>query len=94
MTAPVVVMANVLGGAAAGADWTGPTLDERVHHFMAHWPDVKLHWYGKGQRPGRKLGHVTALGDDLAEVRARATAAARYLADGVVDDAFAFEKEH
>ena len=58
---------------------------------MAHWPDVKLHWYGKGQRPGRKLGHVTALGDDLAEVRARAVAAARYLADGVVDPAFAFE---
>jgi 5-(carboxyamino)imidazole ribonucleotide synthase len=94
MTAPVVVMANVLGGAAAAGDWAGPPLDERVHHFMAHWPDVKLHWYGKGQRPGRKLGHVTALGDDLAEVRARATAAARYLADGVVEPAFAFEQEH
>ncbi len=90
MTAPVVVMANVLGGAAAGAEWTGPALDERVHHLMAHWPDVKLHWYGKGQRPGRKLGHVTAIGEDLAEVRARAVAAARYLADGIVDDAFAF----
>src|SRR5690242_4819741 len=88
MTAPVVVMANVLGGAAARDDWSGPALDERIHHFMAHWPDVKLHWYGKGQRPGRKLGHVTALGTDLAEVRARATAAARYLADGVVDPAF------
>ena len=25
---------------------------------MAHWPDVKLHWYGKSQRPGRKLGHL------------------------------------
>jgi 5-(carboxyamino)imidazole ribonucleotide synthase len=93
-TAPVVVMANVLGGAASAEDWTGPGLDERVHHFMAHWPDVKLHWYGKGQRPGRKLGHVTALGADLDEVRARAVAAARYLADGVVDDAFAFEPEH
>jgi 5-(carboxyamino)imidazole ribonucleotide synthase len=90
MTAPVVVMANVLGGAASADDWTGPGLDERIHHFMAHWPDVKLHWYGKGQRPGRKLGHVTALGADLAEVRARAAAAARYLADGVVDPAFAF----
>jgi 5-(carboxyamino)imidazole ribonucleotide synthase len=90
MTAPVVVMANVLGGEAAGEGWAGPSLDERVHHLMAHWPDVKLHWYGKGQRPGRKLGHVTALGADLAEVRARATAAARYLADGVVDPAFAF----
>jgi 5-(carboxyamino)imidazole ribonucleotide synthase len=94
MAAPVVVMANVLGGRAAEAGWTGPGLDERVHHLMAHWPDVKLHWYGKGQRPGRKLGHVTALGTDLDEVRARATAAARYLADGEVDPAFAFPTEH
>ena len=94
MAAPVVVMANVLGGRAAGEGWTGPSLDERVHHLMAHWPDVKLHWYGKGQRPGRKLGHVTALGSDLDEVRARAAAAARYLADGEVDPAFAFPTEH
>jgi 5-(carboxyamino)imidazole ribonucleotide synthase len=94
MTAPVVVMANVLGGAAAHESWDGPRLDERVHHLMAHWPDVKLHWYGKEQRPGRKLGHVTALGDDVADVRARAVAAARYLADGVVDPAFSFEQEH
>jgi 5-(carboxyamino)imidazole ribonucleotide synthase len=94
-TAPVVVMANVLGGAASADDWIGPALDERVHHLMAHWPDVKLHWYGKGQRPGRKLGHVTALGTDLEAVRARAVAAARYLADGVVDPAFAFpDDEH
>jgi 5-(carboxyamino)imidazole ribonucleotide synthase len=90
MTAPVVVMANILGGAASGPGWAGPALDERIHHLMAHWPDVKVHWYGKGQRPGRKLGHVTALGEDLVEVRARAVAAARYLADGVVDPAFAF----
>jgi 5-(carboxyamino)imidazole ribonucleotide synthase len=94
MTAPVAVMANVLGGDTAAADWTGPGLDERVHHLMAHWPDVKLHWYGKGQRRGRKLGHVTALGEDLAVVRGRAVAAARYLADGVVDPAFAFPDEH
>ncbi|MGY1783131.1 5-(carboxyamino)imidazole ribonucleotide synthase [Geodermatophilus sp. SYSU D01036] len=94
MAAPAVVMANVLGGRASEPGWDGPGLDERVHHLMAHWPDVKLHWYGKGQRPGRKLGHVTALGEDLAEVRARAVAAARYLADGVVDPAFAFPEEH
>jgi 5-(carboxyamino)imidazole ribonucleotide synthase len=94
MTAPVVVMANVLGGEAAEDHWSGPRLDERIHHLMAHWPDVKLHWYGKGQRRGRKLGHVTALGTDVAEVRARAVSAARYLADGVVDDAFAFDAEH
>lgn len=96
MTAPVAVMANVLGGAASAPDWAGPGLDERIHHLMAHWPDVKLHWYGKTQRPGRKLGHLTALGDDVTEVRARAVAAARYLADGVVDPAFAFahDPEH
>ena len=77
-TAPVVVMANVLGG----PDDTEPALDERVHHLMAAWPDVKIHLYGKGFRPGRKVGHVTALGDDLESVRGRARAAADYLSLG------------
>ena len=76
--APVVVMANVLGG----PDDVEPALDERVHHLMARWPDVKIHLYGKGFRPGRKVGHVTALGSDLDEVRSRARAAADYLALG------------
>jgi 5-(carboxyamino)imidazole ribonucleotide synthase len=76
--APVVVMANVLGG----PDDTTPALDERVHHLMARWPDVKIHLYGKGFRPGRKVGHVTALGRDLATVRQRARAAADYLSLG------------
>jgi 5-(carboxyamino)imidazole ribonucleotide synthase len=49
---------------------------------MAHWPDVKIHLYGKQFRPGRKVGHVTALGNDLATVRERATAAADYLMNG------------
>jgi 5-(carboxyamino)imidazole ribonucleotide synthase len=78
MAAPVVVMANVLGGPAD----TEPALDERVHHLMARWPDVKIHLYGKGIRPGRKVGHVTALGDDVEAVRARARAAADYLSLG------------
>ena len=78
-TAPVVVMANVL----AGPDDVKPAaIDERVHHCMARWPGVKIHLYGKGFRPGRKVGHVTALGSDLADVRARAGAAADYLANG------------
>jgi 5-(carboxyamino)imidazole ribonucleotide synthase len=79
MTAPVVVMANLLGGPD---DVVPKRIDERVHHFMAHWPDVKLHLYGKGMRPGRKVGHVTALGDSVAEVRERARAAADYLMNG------------
>jgi 5-(carboxyamino)imidazole ribonucleotide synthase len=78
-TAPVVVMANLL----AGPDDVVPKgIDERVHHCMARWPDVKIHLYGKGFRPGRKVGHVTALGSSVREVRARARAAADYLANG------------
>jgi 5-(carboxyamino)imidazole ribonucleotide synthase len=71
-------MANVLGG----PDDTKPALDERVHHLMAKWPDVKIHLYGKGFRPGRKVGHVTALGQDLSTVRERARSAADYLSLG------------
>ncbi|MFN2563133.1 MAG: 5-(carboxyamino)imidazole ribonucleotide synthase [Jatrophihabitans sp.] len=77
--APVVVMANLLGGPD---DVVPKALDERVHHLMAHWPDVKIHLYGKQFRPGRKVGHVTALGADLATVRRRATEAADYLMNG------------
>jgi 5-(carboxyamino)imidazole ribonucleotide synthase len=78
-TAPVIVMVNLLGGAD---DVTPSGIDERIHHFMARWRDVKLHLYGKGFRPGRKVGHVTALGSDLDEVRSRARAAADYLMNG------------
>jgi 5-(carboxyamino)imidazole ribonucleotide synthase len=79
MTAPVVVMANLL---AAAGPARPEGIDERVHHCMAAWPDVKTHLYGKSFRPGRKVGHVTALGDDVAEVRTRARAAAQYLMRG------------
>ena len=78
-TAPVVVMANLLGGPD---DVVPKGLDERVHHLMARWPDVKIHLYGKQFRPGRKVGHLTALGTDLDTVRARVNAAADYLMNG------------
>jgi 5-(carboxyamino)imidazole ribonucleotide synthase len=35
-----------------------------------------VHLYGKGARPGRKLGHVTVCGDDPESVRSRAWSAA------------------
>ena len=38
-----------------------------------------IHLYGKGTRPGRKLGHVTVCGDHAEEVRERAWAAAMAL---------------
>jgi 5-(carboxyamino)imidazole ribonucleotide synthase len=78
-TAPVVVMVNLLGGPD---DVVPKGIDERVHHLMAHWPDVKIHLYGKQFRPGRKVGHVTALGHDLAAVRKSANDAATYVMNG------------
>jgi 5-(carboxyamino)imidazole ribonucleotide synthase len=75
MTAPVVVMANLLGG-------DDPDLFKRYEHVMAHDPGIKLHFYGKEVRPGRKIGHLTALGTDLEKVRARARHAAVYLMTG------------
>ncbi|MEU8428461.1 5-(carboxyamino)imidazole ribonucleotide synthase [Micromonospora sp. NPDC048887] len=77
LTAPVVVMANVLGGEPGGI-----SIDERLHHLFAAEPGAKVHLYGKQVRPGRKIGHVTVLGNDLAEVRARAARAARWLQEG------------
>nr|WP_204022030.1 5-(carboxyamino)imidazole ribonucleotide synthase [Sinosporangium siamense] len=75
-TAPVVVMVNLLGG-------DDPELFTRYEHVMAHDPGIKVHFYGKEVRPGRKIGHVTALGTDLETVRARARHAAVYLTEGI-----------
>jgi 5-(carboxyamino)imidazole ribonucleotide synthase len=77
LTAPAVVMANVLGGQPGGM-----SIDERLHHLFAADPGVRVHLYGKQVRPGRKIGHVTVLGDDMTSVRARAVRAARWLQDG------------
>jgi 5-(carboxyamino)imidazole ribonucleotide synthase len=76
LTAPWVVMANLLGGDG------DPELDKRLHLLFARDPALKVHLYGKQVRPGRKIGHVTALGDDLADVRRRAQVGAAYLRDG------------
>jgi len=77
LTAPAVVMANVLGGADGGMG-----IDERLHHLFATDPGAKVHLYGKQVRPGRKIGHVTVLGEDLTDVRNRAARAARWLQEG------------
>ncbi|RSM57630.1 5-(carboxyamino)imidazole ribonucleotide synthase [Actinoplanes sp. ATCC 53533] len=77
LTAPAVVMANVLGGEPGGM-----SIDERLHHLFAADPGARVHLYGKQVRPGRKIGHVTVLGDDMTAVRARAARAARWLQEG------------
>jgi len=84
--APFTVMGNVLGGEDPAGAKVG--MDERVHHLAARFPDVKVHLYGKGFRPGRKLGHVNVLGADLADLRRKAQLAAAWLGEGVWPDGY------
>ncbi len=83
LTAPHVVSANVLG-----ASQPEPSVDERIHHLFARFPAAKVHYYGKAERPGRKLGHVTMLGEDLGGLRREARLAADYLASGRWPEAY------
>lgn len=72
------VMGNVLGGEY---DELYPT----YKHLMARDPALKIHLYGKGVRPGRKIGHVNVSGGDLVGLRGRAKHACDYL-EGVVTE--------
>ncbi len=65
-TSPCAVMVNLVGGASPPQPT--PAVD-----------GVYVHDYAKAWRPGRKLGHVTALGDDPEETRVRAWESARRL---------------
>jgi 5-(carboxyamino)imidazole ribonucleotide synthase len=73
LTAPAVVMANVLGNPA------GTDLAANLPVALTV-PGVRIHLYGKEPRPGRKIGHVTALGTEVEETRVRAMRAATILA--------------
>src|SRR5690606_34419555 len=59
MRAPAAVMINILGGPAAESEKS--TLATRLPDAAAV-SEAKIHLYGKAPRPGRKVGHVTALG--------------------------------
>lgn len=72
LAAPAAVMANVLGG-------DDEDVYDRYIHVMAADPAVKVHMYGKQVRPGRKIGHVTVLGENVADLADRARRAASYL---------------
>lgn len=72
------VMINILGGDV-------PNLYSAFRHVMARDPGLHVHLYGKEVRPGRKVGHVTAVGSDLGALLARARHAADYFM-GVVDE--------
>lgn len=72
LSAPAVAMVNVLGP----ADGSDPR--DRLTDALAV-EGVAVHLYGKDAVPGRKLGHVTAVGDTIEDARARARDAARRL---------------
>jgi 5-(carboxyamino)imidazole ribonucleotide synthase len=86
---PVTVMANVLGAEGAAS-----SIDERVHHLAARFPEAKVHLYGKSFRVGRKLGHVNVTGSELDPVRTTASLAARYLGSGLWPDGYSVEAGH
>jgi len=69
------VMVNILGGPATDS------LESRFPQALHAHPAAKVHMYGKAPRPGRKVGHVNVVGDDLDAVVYEARAAAAFFAD-------------
>ena len=71
MLEPAAAMVNLLGRGGAAPRGLDAALAV---------PGVHVHLYGKRQsRPGRKMGHVTALGASAEDALARAAAAAELL---------------
>lgn len=78
MTAKYAVMGNVLGGDKQ--DMYRPYL-----HLLARTPKLKVHQYRKEVKPGRKIGHVTLLGENLVELITEVQHAIDYMS-GVIDE--------
>ncbi len=79
--APWTVMVNILGG----TNQTGHLFDG-YPHALARDPRLRVHLYGKELRPGRKVGHVNAYGDDLEDCLERARHAAAWFAGDLGED--------
>ena len=75
------VMVNILGGPTDSGH-----LYDGLPHAMARDPHLRVHLYGKDLRPGRKVGHVNAYGDDLQECLERARHAAAWFAGELGDE--------
>jgi 5-(carboxyamino)imidazole ribonucleotide synthase len=78
MTAPYAVMGNVLG--AEKSDMYRPYL-----HLMARNPSLHFHQYKKEVRVGRKIGHITACGEDLVDLIQEVQHSRDYMS-GVIDE--------
>ncbi len=73
---PAAVMVNILGGDVGD-------LYSAYRHVFARDPGLKVHLYGKDVRPGRKVGHVTAVGSDPQSLLLRARHAADYFSGAI-----------
>jgi len=74
-----------LGETAASAPWTvlgGARTDLPGALADLDDPGARVHLYGKGVRPGRKVGHVTVVGREREETYARAVRSAAIVRDG------------
>ena len=78
MSASFAVMGNILGGDKS--DMYRPYL-----HLMARNPELKVHQYMKEVRPGRKIGHVNAVGEDLLHLEELIVHARDYMS-GEIDE--------
>ena len=75
------VMGNVIGiDTHKSKDLYPPYL-----HLMARSPKLKIHQYMKELRPGRKVAHVTMIGDDLVQLRSEVAHAVDYMT-GAIDE--------
>ncbi len=75
------VMVNILGGPHDAG-----RLYDAYPHALARDPHLRVHLYGKDLRPGRKVGHVNAYGDDLDDCLVRARHAAAWFAGELGDE--------
>lgn len=69
LTSPIAVMINLLGVDDS---------NDFVSHYpvvMKQFPEAKFHSYQKSARSGRKMGHITLQGSDLAKLISRGQAA-------------------
>ncbi len=76
--AAYTVMVNILGGPARADGSQVGRLYDGYPHALARDPRLRVHLYGKELRPGRKVGHVNAYGDDLEDCLERARHAAAW----------------
>jgi 5-(carboxyamino)imidazole ribonucleotide synthase len=83
--APWTVMVNILGGPDDAGTAAGDLYDG-YPHALARDPRLRVHLYGKALRPGRKVGHVNAYGDDLEDCLERARHAAAWFAGELGDE--------